>query len=141
MPVMRRRFATLVESTPAAPTPPSFNARLVGLAIKVVRRPGWEAFYGYVPVIAPRVTVPPQVHSSTFQPQRIFRSSFIIPGNEPWNAKAPNDGRWFRAFRPITIAASAGGSVQRPVPRFPYVWGWPNPNTQPATQPIVSSSR
>lgn len=139
MPVLQRRYMPLTETAPAKPAPPAFNARLVGLAIKLVRRPGWEAFYGYNAIVAPPVPVPPQVHSSTFQPRRIFRSSFIIPGNEPWNAKAANDGRWFRAFRPITIARSAGGSIQRPVPRFPYVWSWSNPNTQPTAVPITSA--
>lgn len=144
MPTLRR-FPRMT-ATPAPTPAPNVNVRVQPIAIKLVRRPAWDALYEYNPFAKGAPVVPPQVRSSTFQPVNIFRSSFIIPGREPWwaltvpgvslPASAPrNDGRWFKAFKPALSAA--GGAVQATFPRFPYVWGWPGISTAPVSQPLT----
>lgn len=137
MPTLRRAFPRLAD-TPVTTPEPNVNVRVQPIAIKLVRRPGWDAVYEYNPFAKGAPVVPPQVRSSTFQPVSIFRSSFIVPGAEPWNAKARNDGRWFRAFVPALSAA--GGAVQSIIPRFPYVWSWPPTTTAPPMQPLTPGS-
>lgn len=148
MPTLRRAFPTLHDNPVATPEP-NVNVRVQPIAIKLVRRPNWDALYQYNPFAKAAPVVPPQVRSSTFQPVSIFRTSFIIPGFEPWGAlttpgvslpaSAPrNDGRWFRAFVPTL--SMAGGAIQRTIPRFPYVWNWPGVNTAPQSQPLTPGS-